>query len=294
MNWSIRRYAGTLPDARGILAVEHEVFNECPYRAEELQSRLGEAGQRPWLAEAGGQIVGFLCGLRVHGPDGPRLEADLLAVHPAWRRRGIATALLTALRRDATGVAGLRGVVSPENHASSRAFARAGFKPTGEVCDLLIYRIRGWIPRPLPAWGGTVRPLQSIRDAVRLSAFDSAAFPSAERVAAAAQDKQTLFLLAESNKGIVGAATLLEVHTLIYAGLWVESIATAGGWRRAEPALIVAAVEAAKERGLDEVGCMVPQGWSPLKGSLLAEGFVPLDRYRAWTASPLPIGGDEA
>ena len=288
--WLVRRYANTLAEARGILAVEQETFGECPYTAEQLQVRLGAPQQHVLVAEAAGRVVGFLSGLRTPGLQGPRLEADLLAVHPAWQGQGIASSLLIALRRDAGQAVTLRGVVRPANPSSSRAFARAGFSPSSIVYDLLVYHILGFAPRPLPPWEGTVRPLRGLREAERLAALCPADLPSGERIWAACQEAGFVLLLAATGDTICGAAELVEVHTLLYSGLWLESIHVPKSRFRLFPVLVAAAVALAKERGLDEVGCLVPQGCWSLRVGLLGEGFRPLDSYRLWTAAPLSVG----
>ncbi len=285
--WSIRRYAGTLRDARGLLAVERETFGECPYNAEELAGQLARPEQRVWLGEAGGEIVGFAAGLRTCGLRGPQLEADLLAVHPAWQRRGLATALLTTLRRDGGDVDSLRGVVNSHNPASSGAFARAGFQPSEAMCDLLLYRIRGYAPRPAPAWGGVVHTLQSAEEAERAAALDPASLPSGPAIWSASQRPGVTVLVAETGGTLAGVAELLEVHTALYSGLWLESLHASGDRQRTLGGLIAAAVELAKRQQLDEVGCMAPQSRWALRMALLEEGFAPLDSYQTWTAAPL-------
>ncbi len=297
--WSIRSYAGTLADAAGILAVERATFNECPYSAQALQARLRAPEQRFLLAEAGGRIAGFVGGLRTEGLAGPRLEADVLAVDPAWQGQGMATALLLALRRAASDVTVLRGVVRPENPASERAFARAGFRPSAEANDLMIYRILGTVPRPLPHWGGEVRPMATPEEAAALAALDPGALPPAASMWAASRRPGLTVLVAidrpdrsaETCQVCAGVA-LVEVHTLLYSGLWLEEVALAPGvGRRALPALIAAAVEEAKRRDLDEVGCLAPQHGARLRAALRGEGYTLLDRYRTWTAAPLPATG---
>ncbi len=285
-SWAIRRFGGTLSDAHGILAVEQQTFHECPYSAEELRERLSRPEQRPWVAEAQGRIVGFLAGIKTSNLDGPRLEADLLAVEPAWQHRGIATALLLGLRRDVSGASTLRGAVNLHNPASSGAFSRAGFQPSADTYDLMLYRIRGRVPRPLPAWGGDIHPLRDAQEATQLAGLKSD-LPSAERLWASSHEAGTTVLAAVAGGAAVGAAELLEVHTVLYSGLWLETLLTLPGTQRALAPLVAAAVEIAKERALDEVGCLVPQQDWPRRSALLQEGFVPLDSYRSWTAQPL-------
>ncbi len=287
-DWSIRPYSGTREDAIELLEVEKQSFGECPYSAQELAARLARPEQRVWLAEAAGRIVGFLSGLETLGLGGPRIEADLLGVHPHWRGRGIATALLLALRRQADGRQCVRGVVSLHNPASARAFARAGFAPSEWACDLLLYRIRGRAPRALPAWGGAVRPLAQRVEADQLAAIARGELLTPDRLLRSTQETGVTVLIAEKEGAIRAGMELLEVHTLLYSGLWIESILPSESWRPAIRAMVTAAIELAKERGLDEVGCLVPKDRWSLRATLLEEGFAPLDSYRVWLAHPLP------
>ncbi len=238
------------------------------------------------MAETQGQVVGFLAGLRTAGLHGPRLEADLLAVEPAWQRRGIATALLLALRRAADAPV-LRGVVALGNPASSTAFGRAGFSRSAAAYDLLLYRIRGHVPRPLPPWGGVIRPLRNRSEAELLTALSPEEVPSAAALWAARRDPRTMLLGAVAGGAVIGGTELLQVDTVLYSGLWLETLIAGQAWPAAQPALASAAVEAAKERGLDEVGCLVRQDRWALRAALQAEGFVPIGSYQLWEATPL-------
>jgi ribosomal protein S18 acetylase RimI-like enzyme len=286
-DWSIRRYASTLPEVHGILAVEQETFRECPYTAEELLARLARPEQRVWLAEAGGQVVGFVAGFQTCSLRGAHLEADLLAVRPGWQGQGIGAALLLALRRDAGGAQALRGIVNHHNPASNHAFARAGFSPAQDLYELMLYRIRGWVPRPLPAWGGRIRPIETPEEAVQVATLAPSPWPSPQAIEAIYRAPGVTLLAAEVARKIAGMVELVQVHTFIYSGLWLESLHTAPGRERLRAVLTAAAVEAAKERSLDVVGCLVRQGDTPLRATLLAEGFVPLDSYHIWFATPL-------
>lgn len=286
-SWQVRHYRGTLGETKGILAVERSTFRECPYRPRELRARLRLPQQQVLVAEAEGRIVGFVAGLHTHGLAGPRLEADLLAVEPGWQGQGLATALLTALRRVPGGATLLRGVVRVENEASERAFARAGFRPSPMTCDLLVYRIEGLVPRPLPAWGGEVARLAGLEEAEQLAALAPEALPPGEWLWAASQAPGLALLVARAGGAVAGAAELVEVHTLLYSGLWLESLVVRPGYRRAAAALAAAAVEEAKARRLDEVGCLVPGDDRFLREALMGEGFRRLDPYRIWTAPPL-------
>ncbi|MGQ9681165.1 MAG: GNAT family N-acetyltransferase [Anaerolineae bacterium] len=284
-DYELRRYAGTLAEAQGILAVERQTFKECPYGSQELRQRLQRPEVRLWLAEANGRVIAFIAGLRTAGSRGPRLEADLLAVDPAWQRKGIGTALLRRLCSEADACSTVRGFVGVPNSASQGAFARAGFVPSHDTYDLLIYRIRGREPRPIPDWGGSVGPLSGFGEATGVAAL-APDLPNAEALLHASQQPGTLLLSSQAAGAVTGMVEYLEVHTLLYSGLWLETVTAAPGRSRVLHALIAAGVEQAKARGLDQVSCMVPNSNWLLRATLLAEGFAPLDRYHAWILTP--------
>jgi hypothetical protein len=64
-------------------------------------------------------------------------------------------------------------------------------------------------------------------------------------------------LVAVRGEEIVGFAELLYVETLLYRGIWLESVIAKGADREIQAALISEAVERAKRKRLDEIGCLV-------------------------------------
>jgi ribosomal protein S18 acetylase RimI-like enzyme len=108
---------------------------------------LGDALPRgeylAWIAEAGGEVVGG-AGVQLRailprpreGQDGLELgpEAIVLNVYvePAWRRRGIADALMQALLDD-LAARGLRRIVLHASDAGRRLYERLGFVVTNEM-----------------------------------------------------------------------------------------------------------------------------------------------------------------
>jgi len=80
----------------------------------------GQAGQS-------GRAAGIVAG-EVDGEDRWVLS---MWVHPGWRGRGVAAALLTALRGWAVGASTLRLWVADGNDAAMRAYRRFGFVPSG-------------------------------------------------------------------------------------------------------------------------------------------------------------------
>jgi [ribosomal protein S5]-alanine N-acetyltransferase len=108
------------------------------YRIDQL---VADPGCAPWLtravvSEPDGAVVGY-AGFR-----GPPDEAGMVeigySVAPAYRRRGYARAMLSALMRQAAaepGVRTIRVTISPDNVASLATIAGFGFLPVGEQWD---------------------------------------------------------------------------------------------------------------------------------------------------------------
>ncbi len=121
-------------DLEAVLAIEHASFS-LPWTAEMFVGDL----ERDDLAEIlvarwveGGDpapVVGFLCYWVVR----EEMHINNLAVDPHWRRRGIATALLTtSLTRARSRGAGQAFLeVRASNLAAQALYRRAGFAATG-------------------------------------------------------------------------------------------------------------------------------------------------------------------
>jgi len=275
----IRACDGSLADAEGLLAVERATFDESPYGAEQVRAMLAGGPQRAWLAVAGATIVGFVIAFLTHGLRGPCWEIDLLAVHPDWIGRGLATRLIQAATAGAgagRGASRARAVVAADNDASARAFARAGFQPAPEVCNLLICRLKGLEPRPWSAAGVTIREAASVAEAAGWLG-DLPSFP--------APAPDLTLLLAEQQGQPAGYAELIDVQTILYRGVWIESLAAFT--RAVREALIQQAVNRAIAAGLDEIGAMVPHSNRPWQEALLPRGFRSLGDFCWLVASSL-------
>ncbi|MGD2041455.1 MAG: GNAT family N-acetyltransferase [Anaerolineae bacterium] len=294
----VRAFDGSLADARGLLALEKETFDESPYSPREVQAMLTAGPQRAWVAiepglapENGERIVGFCIAFLTRGLHATCWEIDLLAVHPRWTRQGLATRLIRAAAAYGARLARrARAVVATDNAASARAFARAGFHPA-ETCQMLIYRPQDTPPTPAAISGVKVRPTinRAELDAWLPADFTSAGRrPPLEPAPHSPAACSATWLLAEQDGQPAGYAERIEVQTLLYRGLWIESLAAPGEQTRA--ALVRAAMQQAAAAGLDEVGAMVPAHNVELGPTLLAAGFRSLGAFR-WLQARLPLPG---
>lgn len=283
----IRAFDGSLDDAEGILGVEKATFNESPYTARQVQAMLSGSAQHAWLAIGDDQVVGFVVAFATHGLRGTCWEIDLLAVHPDWTRRGLATRLLGAAAIHGATVAGkARAVVSTENPGSGRAFARAGFHRS-ERCELLIFRPQDGASRPWHALGVTIREARGREDVERCLRQGLAFRGAGDAGSPQERDGWTL-LVAESHDRIAGCAELSEVQTLLYHGVWIESLAASRQVVRI--ALAHEALKHAAAAGLDEIGMMVPAGDYSLRVALKELGFRSLGQFE-WFETELPVPG---
>ena len=300
---TIRPFDGSLASAEGLLDVERAVFDECPYSAEQVQSMLADGPQRAWLALGGDTVVGFVIAFRTAGLQDPLWEIDLLAVHPQWRGQRLGARLIRASSASTESIPRrARAYVASDNVASAQAFSRVGLRPTPETYTLLIYRTDG--PTRGEGWQTTPAPGLTIHEAASLSeAVDwlpdpypdpkgadqrSVGKPLGSEVATPLdKDTNLTLLLAEKKDQPAGYAVLIGVQTLLYQGIWIETLEAQE--RIVREALIHGAVTRALASGLDEIGAMVGARTWPLKDSLLAAGFRSLGEFRRYTAIlPLP------
>lgn len=282
---TIRAFDGSLRDAKGLLAVEGATFNESPYTAEQVRAMLSVGDQRAWLAIGEGQVVGFVVAFPTHGLRGVCWEIDLLAVHPDWIRRGLATRLIRTAASAGASIAGkARAVVSTENAGSGRAFRRAGFRRE-ERCELLIFRPEDGLPRPWRALGMTIRQAYGGDDVTGCVQRLGPGFELADLSELQERHNWTL-LVAQSGDEIAGCAELSEVRTLLYHGLWIESL---GATRSAvRVALVHGALDYGVGAGLDEIGMMVPAAEHSLRVALQETGFRSLGMFD-WFETELPM-----
>jgi GNAT superfamily N-acetyltransferase len=275
----IRAFDGSLDDAEGLLMVEAATFNESPYSPDEIRGMLTGGPQHAWLALGDGQVVGFIIGFLTQGLQGSCWEIDLLAVLPAWRGHGLATRLIRAASAYGARLAPrARAVTADDNSASRRAFTRAGFFPVPDVCHLLIQRPDGLRPHAPLTVGVTVREATG-------SAELSHWLPGLE---ALPQSPGLSLLVAEQNGDLAGYAELIQVETLLYRGVWIESLVARS--RAARAALVREATDRALAAGLEEIGAMAPETDRAVHQALRAAGFRSLGAFQ-WLVADLPLPG---
>ncbi len=283
----IRAFDGSLSDAEGLLAVERATFNESPYTAPQVQAMLGGDAQRAWLAIGEDHVVGFVVAFLTNGAQGPHWEIDLLAVHPDWTGHGLATQLIGAAATYGANLAGnARAVVSTENPGSARAFERAGFHRS-KRCELLIFRPEDGMPRPWHALGVTIREARDWEDVAKCMR-EGGGLSGADAVDGSGEGIDRVVLVAESRDKIAGCSELSEVQTLLYRGVWIESLVASR--QAVRIALAHGALTYAAAAGLDEIGMMVPLGDYSLRVALKESGFRSLGQFD-WFEIKLPVSG---
>jgi GNAT superfamily N-acetyltransferase len=286
----IRPFDGSLSDAEGLLAVERETFDESPYSPDQVCSMLAADAQHAWLAIGQGRVVGFVAGFPTTGLRGLCWEIDLLAVHPDWTGRGLATRLVRTAAAQGMRVARkARAAIASDNSASARAFARAGFQRAA-ACELFIRRLEGQSAQP---WFGvdlTVGESAGVAEVGDwLSGQSMLVGPGLPLLAQDEQQIQGLVLMVAERRGqLSGHVELIEVQTLLYRGLWIESLSASTPL--ALTALIQEAVNRAVTMGLDEIGMLVPEQDRLLGEAFLLAGFHSLGMFD-WFTADLPLPG---
>ena len=271
-SYTLRRARPTLDDAEALLRVEQASLADSPYTPMDVLGVLARPEHFAYLAIRERSAAGFLSCLETPTPQGARLEVDMLGVLPEHRGRRLATRLIMLALREADG-RGLRlarGVAREGNLPSQRAFAGAGLRAGPQPHELLVYPISGTSPLP---------PRTGYGYAIVTSG--EVGIPHEVLPPFRAAGLGCVIVQATGSHGdTVALAACLRVHTLAYAGIWIERLWTSSG--PALRAALRAVVEEAKRLGLDEVGHLAtPQAPALVDAHLdwLREGFVSMGRY---------------
>jgi len=128
MEATCRIRPASLADVPALAALEQACFSD-PWTASGIRETIQYETARTFVAQDSGRILGYVMA-RISGEEGEILD---LAVRPEERRRGIARALLAAvrevLRKD--GVREMYLEVRESNHPAIELYRADGFRPVG-------------------------------------------------------------------------------------------------------------------------------------------------------------------
>ncbi len=133
MSFVIR--SATKVDVEAILDVKQAVWPEEASSVDYVIGVLNQPDHITLVAVIEGLVVGFVDGFLTLASDGiRRWEVDLLAVHPAYRGRGIATALVRAHTQAGVAIGAVNGraLIAVDNTASQYTFAHCGYRTSIE------------------------------------------------------------------------------------------------------------------------------------------------------------------
>ena len=131
----------TPADAATLAAIVAAIWPDTPADPAQIRRALAAPGAAALVVTAADRPVAFVSGfLTQDGAGRPRWEVDLLAVLPAFQGQGVGLRLieLSSSLGLALGGSLRRGLVSLNNGASQRAFARAGYRPARQPAGLFI------------------------------------------------------------------------------------------------------------------------------------------------------------
>lgn len=124
MSWSIRPAQPS--DASDLKQLIELIFGDTPSIAV-VNAALTDLEHYAHVAISDGHLVGFVSGFITRAADGQRRwELDLIGVHPDYRGRGIASALVQATTAEALrlGVGYVRALVATHNSAMGAVLKR--------------------------------------------------------------------------------------------------------------------------------------------------------------------------
>lgn len=119
----------TVADLDAVLAIERASFPTPWSRGAFVYELKENQAARCWVGRVARELVGYLCVWEVK----PELHITNLAVHPGWRRQGVARTLLGAILEDARRRGFTLAVleVRPTNEEALGLYARLGFRVIG-------------------------------------------------------------------------------------------------------------------------------------------------------------------
>jgi ribosomal protein S18 acetylase RimI-like enzyme len=124
-------------DELALAALKQCVWPEESADPQQIAGVLSAPGHLTLVAEREDRLAGFLDCFFTDGPDGLRWEVDLLGVHPDFRGRKLAEALVRAGLQAAQEIPA-RALIQTRNTASQKVFARCGFSRLPPVMRLYL------------------------------------------------------------------------------------------------------------------------------------------------------------
>ncbi len=126
-------------DAQSIHLILQEVWGES-LLFDVFSDHISSPEHQVFVAVDTGEIAGFLFAFLVPEPM-PQWEIDTIIVHPKSQGKGIGTSLIQdALTYGSNlGVSWAKASIRVNNHASQRAFSKAGFTTDDQVLSLLLW-----------------------------------------------------------------------------------------------------------------------------------------------------------
>ncbi|HVA01600.1 MAG TPA: N-acetyltransferase [Terriglobia bacterium] len=114
------------------------------YSREELASFIGHRSSSTWVAEAGGEVVGFVVASRQPARVGHIITIDVV---DAWRRRGVGSALMDAAESWARKAKlGLMYLETAENNLEAQCFYEArGYRKVDKVDRYYSNSLAAWV-----------------------------------------------------------------------------------------------------------------------------------------------------
>lgn len=141
-------------DQAGVERIVNDVWGQ-DVRDVAFRAHLQAETHGLWVAEAQGEVVGFVSAFITLARDGQtRWEIDLIAVEPAYQGQGIGRELIAKTYQDGQVRAAdlARALIRVDNLPSQRAFSRVGFSSDGEIYQLLIWTPQPGAECPCPDW----------------------------------------------------------------------------------------------------------------------------------------------
>lgn len=139
-------------DRASLVELRNQTWEDDPCSPSQVMRAFGHSDHALLVAVTEDGLCGFVDAFLTRSRQGTiRWEVDLLAVHPAYRNRGIGKALvmasLNAARHNSANLA--RALIREENTASQQVFAACGFTVENERRSLYVWDSQTSSPSPV-------------------------------------------------------------------------------------------------------------------------------------------------